>query len=38
LQIQGSLKKMGYGEMPARHPMEVVDASIRGESVESLFE
>ncbi|MGH3089330.1 MAG: glycolate oxidase subunit GlcF [Rubrobacteraceae bacterium] len=38
LQIQGSLKKMGLGEMPARHPMEVLDASIRGEPVESLFD
>ncbi|AHY47544.1 Fe-S oxidoreductase [Rubrobacter radiotolerans] len=37
LQIQGSLKKLGHGMMPARHPMEVLDASIRGESVESLF-
>lgn len=38
LQIQGSLKKLGHGDMPARHPVEVIDASIRGESVESLFD
>jgi glycolate oxidase iron-sulfur subunit len=36
LQIQASLKKMGK-DMPMAHPMEVVDASIRGEPVESLF-
>jgi glycolate oxidase iron-sulfur subunit len=36
LQIQASLKKMGH-EMPMAHPMEVVDASIRGEPVESLL-
>jgi glycolate oxidase iron-sulfur subunit len=36
LQIQASLKRMGH-EMPMAHPMEVVDASIRGEPVESLF-
>ncbi|MDX6380813.1 MAG: glycolate oxidase iron-sulfur subunit [Rubrobacteraceae bacterium] len=36
LQIQASLKKMGH-DMPMAHPMEVVDASIRGEPVESLF-
>jgi glycolate oxidase iron-sulfur subunit len=36
LQIQASLKKMGH-EMPSRHPMEVLDASLRGESVEALL-
>ncbi len=36
LQIQAALKKMGH-EMHMAHPMEVVDASIRGEPVESLF-
>ena len=36
LQIQASLKRMGH-EMHMAHPMEVVDASIRGEPVESLF-
>jgi glycolate oxidase iron-sulfur subunit len=36
LQIQAALKRMGH-EMPMAHPMEVVDASIRGEPVESLF-
>jgi glycolate oxidase iron-sulfur subunit len=37
LQIQASLKKMGH-EMPMAHPMEVLDASIRGEPVESLLD
>ena len=37
LQIQASLKKMGH-EMPMVHPMEVLDASIRGEPVESLLD
>jgi glycolate oxidase iron-sulfur subunit len=36
LQIQASLKKMGH-DMPMAHPMEVVDASIRGEPVEALL-
>jgi glycolate oxidase iron-sulfur subunit len=36
LQIQASLKKMGH-DMLARHPMEVLDASIRGEPVETLL-
>ncbi len=36
LQIQASLKKMGH-DVPMAHPMEVLDASIRGEPVESLF-
>jgi glycolate oxidase iron-sulfur subunit len=36
LQIQASLKKMGH-DMPARHPMEVLDASIRGQPVETLL-
>nr|WP_207956150.1 heterodisulfide reductase-related iron-sulfur binding cluster [Rubrobacter marinus] len=36
LQIQASLKRMGTS-MPMAHPMEVLDASIRGESVETLL-
>ena len=36
LQIQASLKKMGR-EIPMAHPTEVLDASIRGEPVESLL-
>jgi glycolate oxidase iron-sulfur subunit len=36
LQIQASLKKMGH-DMPMAHPAEVLDASIRGEPVESLL-
>ncbi|QIN85213.1 4Fe-4S dicluster domain-containing protein [Rubrobacter tropicus] len=37
LQIQASLKKMGHDGLPMAHPMEVLDASIRGESVETLL-
>ena len=37
LQIQASLKKMGH-EIPMAHPMEVLDASIRGEPVENLLD
>ncbi|MGI9048150.1 MAG: (Fe-S)-binding protein [Rubrobacteraceae bacterium] len=37
LQIQASLKKMGHAELPMAHPMEVLDASIRGEPVETLL-
>jgi glycolate oxidase iron-sulfur subunit len=37
LQLRASMKKMGR-EMPAAHPMEVLDASIRGEPVEELFQ
>jgi glycolate oxidase iron-sulfur subunit len=37
LQIQASLKKMGH-EIPMAHPMEVLDASIRGEPVETLLD
>ena len=37
LQIQASLKKMGHSEIPTAHPMEVLDASIRGEPVETLL-
>jgi glycolate oxidase iron-sulfur subunit len=37
LQIQASLKRMGHS-MPMAHPMEVLDASIRGEPVESLLD
>jgi glycolate oxidase iron-sulfur subunit len=36
LQVQASLKKMGR-EMPMAHPIEVLDASIRGEPVERLL-
>ncbi len=36
LQIQSSMEKMGR-RMPARHPVEVLDASLRGGSVESLL-
>jgi glycolate oxidase iron-sulfur subunit len=36
LQIQASLKRMGES-MPMAHPVEVLDASIRGESVETLL-
>ena len=36
LQIQASLKRMGHS-MPMAHPIEVLDASIRGESVETLL-
>jgi glycolate oxidase iron-sulfur subunit len=36
LQVQASLKRMGQS-MPMAHPMEVLDASIRGESVEALL-
>ena len=37
LQIQASLKKMGHNEIPTAHPMEVLDASLRGEPVETLL-
>ena len=37
LQIQASLKRMGHAELPTAHPMEVLDASIRGEPVETLL-
>src|SRR3712207_6318763 len=36
LQLQASLKKMGH-DMPIAHPAAVLDASIRGEPVESLL-
>ena len=36
LQIQASMRRMGQS-MPMAHPIEVIDASIRGESVESLL-
>jgi len=38
LQIQSSLKKMGHGGLPMAHPVEVLDASLRGEPVESLLD
>ena len=37
LQIQASLKRMGRS-MPMAHPVEVLDASIRGEPVETLLD
>ncbi len=37
LQIQASLKKMGHDGIPMAHPMEVLDASLRGEGVEKLL-
>jgi glycolate oxidase iron-sulfur subunit len=37
LQMQASLRRMGE-HMPMAHPMEVLDASIRGEPVESLLD
>jgi glycolate oxidase iron-sulfur subunit len=37
LQIQASLKRMGQS-MPMAHPVEVLDASIRGEPVETLVD
>jgi glycolate oxidase iron-sulfur subunit len=36
LQIQASLKRMGR-YMPMAHPVEVLDASIRGEPIETLL-
>lgn len=37
LQIRASLKKLGQ-DMPMAHPVEVVDASLRGEPVETLLQ
>ncbi len=37
LQIQSSLKKMGHDRIPMAHPVEVLDASLRGEPVETLL-
>jgi len=37
LQIQASLRKMGRS-MPMAHPVEVLDASLRGEPVETLLD
>jgi glycolate oxidase iron-sulfur subunit len=37
LQIQASLKKMGHDGLPMAHPIEVLDASLRGEPVETLL-
>ena len=37
LQIQASLKRLGHDEIPTAHPMEVLDASLRGEPVEMLL-
>jgi glycolate oxidase iron-sulfur subunit len=38
LQIQSSLKNMGHGGLPMVHPVEVLDASLRGEPVETLLD
>jgi glycolate oxidase iron-sulfur subunit len=38
LQIQSSLKKMGHGGLPMAHLVEVLDASLRAEHVETLLE
>jgi glycolate oxidase iron-sulfur subunit len=38
LQIQSSLKRMGHGTLPMAHPVEVLDASLRGEPVETLLD
>ena len=38
LQIQSSLKNMGQGGLPMAHPVEVLDASLRGEPVETLLD
>jgi glycolate oxidase iron-sulfur subunit len=38
LQIQSSLKGMGHDGIPMVHPMEVLDASLRGEPVERLLD
>jgi len=37
LQIQASLKKMGRDGLPMAHPVEVLDASLRAEPVETLL-
>ena len=37
LQLQASLNRQGHS-MPMRHPVEVLDASIRGEPVETLLQ
>src|SRR5829696_8035926 len=38
LQIQASLKRMGHDGIPMVHPMEALDASLRGEPVETLLD
>jgi glycolate oxidase iron-sulfur subunit len=38
LQIQASLKKMGRNGLPMAHPVEVLDASLRAEPVETLLD
>ena len=38
IQIQSSLKKLGHGGLPMAHPVEVLDASLRGEPVETLVD
>jgi glycolate oxidase iron-sulfur subunit len=37
LQIQSSLKKMGHDGLPMVHPVEVLDASLRAEPIETLL-
>jgi glycolate oxidase iron-sulfur subunit len=38
LQIQSSLKRMGHDALPMAHPVEVLDASLRGDPVETLLD
>jgi glycolate dehydrogenase iron-sulfur subunit len=38
LQIQASLKKMGRDGLPMAHPVELLDASLRAEPVETLLD
>jgi glycolate oxidase iron-sulfur subunit len=38
LQLQSSLKQMGRDGLPMAHPVEVLDASLRGEPVETLLD
>jgi glycolate oxidase iron-sulfur subunit len=38
LQIQSSLKRMGRDGLPMAHPVEVLDASLRGDPVETLLD
>jgi glycolate oxidase iron-sulfur subunit len=38
LQIQSSLKRMGHDGIPMVHPVEVLDAALRGRPVETLLD
>ncbi len=38
LQIQSSLKRMGHEGIPMVHPVEALDASLRGQPVETLLD